>query len=388
MAGWRRARRLLVLAARVVDGRLRVFFLATAAVSVGGVVFAEIFGDLIPSLLVIQAQFWRAGWLAAALAPAALAILVVDASKKPASAWLAPAMLALVWAPIDDGVKFVACGAAIFTAFAAERGMIRLSERQCRVIAGLLLLSAAFVSVVVLSSLYGKAIRCPDGVYAIRARMLKSDIQSWPLAAIACVLVLARPGAWVSALRGALALALVAAAATGWDCRSEYKRALDSARPIEQFTSILKEKPGEIYWTRGAAEAWYWAGRPNWLASIQGAGIVFSREEAMFWKERAYRVADLGLESWKIIEPWSDQEENFKLTSAKLRAFCAYSDAPPWVVWRLEDDETPPSEIAVRAVWQSPDTPASYRKKGQTHDWEKVRIRFALISCDQTAAPR
>ena len=56
---------------------------------------------------------------------------------------------------------------------------------------------------------------------------------------------------------------------------------------VQQDLRQLTPRDGEILWLQGSTEPWAWLRRPHWLGDIQGAGIVFSRDMAMLYRERA-----------------------------------------------------------------------------------------------------
>src|SRR5215510_1111644 len=90
-----------------------------------------------------------------------------------------------------------------------------------------------------------------------------------------------------------------------WDDRGPYERILDRSEPQATLAKMIPERQGEILWLTGNTEAWFWLGRANWLACIQGASIVFSRPLAMFFGERAKFLIELDLAGADVLEPWS-----------------------------------------------------------------------------------
>ena len=373
---------ILLIGAQSAAGRVRVFFLAIAGVSLGGIVIAELFGDLIPNLLIVQVQVWRAAWIAAVFAPAAFAMFIVKSASEKPSAWVVPALLALAWAPIAPPDRFVAISLAVALDFLSRRGLIALSDSLSR---GLTLVIVGLGALVVfynLAELISFAEQGPDGIIATRDRLFMMNTHVWPLALAAVVVALgASPERDRSALM-ALSAALGALAIVGWDSRNDFIRFFDRQTTIPEFSATIATKAGEVYWAHGSIEAWYGLGRPNWLTSIQGAGIVFSRDETFFWKDRAERAVALGFESRKMIQPFglNTAQAEPTIDASRLRKFCANVDAPAWVVWPLHDNEAPPSDLHPRAIWRSPLSFADFVGKDGAYRWER-KTDFMLLPC-------
>ncbi|WP_298351583.1 hypothetical protein [Rhodoblastus sp.] len=377
----------LILAAKATRGRARALFFTAAGVAIGGIVVAELFGDFIPNLLVIQVQPWRAAWISAALAPAALAILIVIARDETPSAWIAPALLALAWAPIGAPARFVVCLLAIAYDPFSQRAHIRLSDPVSRGLTVAIVALGGLAALYHLIVLFSVVIHDPDGILATRSRWLLRNAHSWPLAFLAVSIALGASSARDVRLLAAAAAALCGLASVGWDSRNDYHRFFDAQRPISAFSAIVATRPGEVYWERGANEAWYGLGRPNWLASLQGAGIVFSREETFLWKARAERAVTLGFETRQMVQPFGLETTQGEPTidARRLHEFCASADAPVWVVWPLTDNEAPPSDLHPLAVWPSPRSFAFVLAKDGAYQWKRT-TNFMLLPCRGKAA--
>jgi hypothetical protein len=374
----------IALAARRLEGRRRKFLVATVAVGLAGLAGAAFLGDRLSNLLVLQLQTWRAGWLAAALAPAALAVLALDARKRPAVHWLAPSLMAMAWTPIGGAQKILCSALAILIFAAAERGKISLSDSFSRKLAFAVLAYSAVVSSYRLGeavALFASAFRTasaltvnPLGLPAfLTSRIAPFNDQFWPLAAIGALFAF---GVLRSndKLKAVFALGALALALSSWDARTGYRRSLDEAIHVPDFATILSERPGEVYWSRGANEAWNWLGRPNWLADLQQWPILLSREQAMIWKARNERALALGLKQRQKSDPEP------MLTMTQLATFCAGADAPAWIVWPLKSSEAPPPDLSPRAIWRAPDLLVLGFKEDGSTIWTKSD-RFMLLPC-------
>jgi hypothetical protein len=373
---------ILVIGAQETKGRARVFFLAVAGTALGGIVIAELFGDLIPNLLIVQAQPWRAAWIAAVIAPAAFAMLIVKVAGEKPSAWIVPALMGVAWSPIGAPARFVTIALAVAYYIFSERGLFSFSDKFHRSLTLAIIGLGALASLFAFVKLIVFAAQAPDSLIDARARWLLIDMHAWPLAFAAVVISLRASPERDLGLPMALAVALGALAIVGWDSRDDITRFFDRQTAVPEFAATIATKQGEVYWAHGSNEVWYGLGRPNWLASIQGAGIVFSREEAFFWKDRAERAVALGFETERMIQPFGLETSHPEPTidAGRLQKFCARADAPAWVVWPLPDNEAPPRDLHPLAIWRSPRSFAFLSSKDGEHQW-KHTTDFILLPC-------
>lgn len=364
----------LALAAWRLQGETRKLFLSTAAVAAGGLAASVLAGDLLSSLLVLQAQPWRAAWLAGALAPAAMAALALDSKGRPPSCWLAPSFLALAWLqPLGAWRISLVLATAI-----AEIGRSRVGDALSRRIALASLAIGAFLSLSALWNALEITRPAAEPWRALRQLVLVGNLNVWPLAALGCLFAFgvlpSRP-----AFKIGFGLVSAALALTLWDFRTDSRREIEAGRRIPEFVSIIAQRPGEVFWGDGSDETWYLLGRPNWLAMIQSFSIVFSRDHAMLWKARSDRVLALGLFKKR---PTDDEPT---LSLRRLNAFCSSADAPPWVVWPLFNDEKPPPNVSPRAVWRAPDPQTPFLKRNGQAQWLRT-TSYMLLACRGGAA--
>jgi hypothetical protein len=106
-------------------------------------------------------------------------------------------------------------------------------------------------------------------------------------------------------------------------------------------------------WLGGNQEAWYWAGRPNWAAGVQGMAIIFSRELTFTWFERMGALIERGwlTDGGTISRALSKPDPVYPDLSPERRApFCARPDAPAWILAPIAKE----SDAAGAAVWRAP----------------------------------
>jgi hypothetical protein len=134
-----------------------------------------------------------------------------------------------------------------------------------------------------------------------------------------------------------------------WD---PYRTALARAGRQEGLVASLASRPGPILWVGGNQEAWYWAGRPNWAAGMQGMAIVFSRELTFAWFERMRALNDLGwiADGGTIPRTFSKPDPVYPDIAPGLARFCARPDAPAWVVAPIASE----SDAGGATVWRAP----------------------------------
>ena len=359
----------LALAAWRLQGGTRKLFLSTAAVAAGGLAASVLAADVLSSLLVIQAQPWRAAWLAGAVAPGAMAMLALESKGRPPAFWLAPSFLSLAWLQPHGawGVSLVLAAAI------AEIGKSRVGDALSRRMALAALAIGAFLSISALWNALEITRPAPEPLRALRQLVLAGNLNVWPLAAIGCLFAFgilpSRP-----AFKIGFGLVLTALALLLWDVRTESRREIEAGRRIPEFVSIIAQRPGEVFWGDGSDETWYLLGRPNWLAMIQSFSIVFSRDHAMLWKARSDRALALRLFKKR---PTDDEPT---LTSRRLNTFCSSADAPPWVVWPLFNDDKPPPNVSPRAVWRAPDPQAQFLKRNGQVQWLRT-TSYMLLAC-------
>lgn len=371
----------IAIAASWLDRRARVIFYAAIVVALSGCVASYVLGDLAANLLVVQAQFWRALWLPAVLAPVAAGICLWRLPAAGTRGRMTLAALSLAWLTIDSfplaPLVAVLASATFFglpkLSLAFERRAVFLSWVCCAIFA----LASAYGSVSVLR------IMTADGP----ARLAMTWQLVWPLLLPAVPIVLlvyvwwSFPGALSTRLSAPLAAVLGAAfLCCVWDARTPAHRDADAAAIKPDLVEMLRSRPGPVLWADGD-DVWYWAGRPNWNGQTQGGGIVFSRDLGMRWQERARLMVDAGLATRFILNPWGYpiSLKALALDSGKVKGFCRRPDAPAWIVASLEPNALPPDDLEAR-TWSPPQAHLKAFINGETVRWRHFD-RYAVVPC-------
>ena len=373
----------LLVAIWSLEQRYRAFFLHVLLVAFGGLTIAVLFGDLVQDELVVQAQLWRALWLAAVLAPAALALLLVQAKAKAPQDWIVPTLIATAWLPTSGAARFLLCGSALVL-----QGLPHAKQKIPEFYA---LWTVRFVLLFGVVNLLANDARyaynldtmtiVSDNWHYI---VLKLNMICWLLALCLFFIVLGTKIKVSPIVRYAMAFGFLLVGLRFWDGRAFYRKQLDAARPLAAFAAIIATRPGPVYWVGGANEAWFWLRRANWFSNLQSWPVVFSRQQAVQWKARAERVVQLGLEPPTILHSHAastSMEGLPRLTASKVAAFCAASDAPPWIVWPVAEFDSLTAEgIVPRAIWQMAPRDVLFLRMDDATALRPVKA-FALLDC-------
>jgi len=346
----------ILLAAHRAEGRLKRLLLAGLATGVAGVLIAWIAGALLPSLLVLQAQSWRMWWLTGVLAAFSLALCAVRFDAGAAREKFALAMLAFAWVMASQGpIVFVALGIAVFLSVPRFSRDVAISEK----IANYTWLGLAAAVLIPTAVMLVKWLDLPaaEGFTPVFAKRLLAVIGDALLLAAIALAAFGLPQVFARIPRlAALACAIVAAAlgARLWFDPDSYAREIAGAR-VQSDLVRMTPRDGEILWLQGSLEPWVWLRRAHWLGDIQGAGIVFSRDLAMLYRERADALAAAGLDNGGLVRRYADLPKEWlaKLDLAGVRQICARGDAPAYIVAPVADGAALDPALAAK-LWRPP----------------------------------
>ena len=347
----------LLIASSLTTGPVRKLLLITIAVGLGGLGVAYLFDERLPIVLLVQAQTWRAMWLVFSLATLAAAICTVELWPRGGSARVVLMLLALSWIYADFDQDALFAVAALLFHFCLDPRHYEFPKKVTATIvagAGVLLVVGLAHNEFAIARMFQSV---PSPFAGDAFDTLAIDWDDTPLAVIAAigVLVWRAPKDRTALVATALIGAVLATAL--WDRRSAENRYLDSGTGVSDLQRLVSTRQGEIFWLDGSRESWSWLARPQWISPIQGAGLVFSRPLAMIYGERARRAIDAGLADGTILAPFTDLENDqlSAIDPRKVDAFCAFPDAPAWIVVPVTGSRgLPPSLHATR--WTAPVT--------------------------------
>jgi hypothetical protein len=373
----------LVLAWTFISSTYRRLSVAAGAVALAGLLLAF----TIPSVLIVQAQPWRALWPVTVLTALAFVPCASGLWREGGCRRAALAMLIVAWAASDDSLwaALFGCGGALALRFLPPPPAVR------RLAPPLAWALAAVFTVALMATQIWVVLHKVEGmpkVWALSTPILLSTGLLTMAVIMTAVLVdlgTVRVEGWRGrSAAGAGALALAALAAWTWDARSPAARAAENPNPSGRLRAATA---GSIYWLDGPGNIWLWARRPEWWSQAQGAGIVFDRSLALAWDQRFRALAADGLAQaepeWATSKS-ADQQPLKPYSGASLRKLCAAADHPDWLIgptWRMRADALP----LARTIWRAPATDY-LRGVGYTR---AMAVRdYAVFACADLAKPQ
>jgi hypothetical protein len=372
----------LLVAASFVSPPIRKLFLIALAVGYGSLAVSYIFGERLSWLLVLQLQPWRMMWLVFALGVVAAAICVSELWRRDSVGRIVLLLLALAWASDDyDGLATLLSIAAMAIFFSVDPKLQLFQGKTVWVLLaglGTLFLAGLLLPQI---SLLATTAAAPEGFSGEARRTLALTYDYTAIAALISVWFLA---GWPHVSRAVFAAGsgvLAALALYSWDQRSLANRYFDSGKGAPELEAIMAARPGEVYWVDGLRETWWWLHRPSWASTLQGAGIVFSRDLALLYEARVQRAMSLGLADQSIETPFQQipADKTLVLTRENVGHFCAYPDAPAWIVAPVGTTVHIAPDVAAIA-WTAPIPDLRPLVEDDGYRWES-RLHYAVIRC-------
>lgn len=359
-------------------------------VAAGGLLVAAVSADLVPSVLLLQAQPWRALWVLAVLGNAGLAIAAVELWRGPVWGRIVLALLVLAWSTTATPVLSMPSAiAAVGLRWADARGALPAVSARVgwAALAGAVLLAAAAavgdaVGVFELLAPLGSAwLAVAPWPYVVGSGVLIA-----PVLALAVALALA-PAAWASraparALGIAAVVALSIGAAALWDARTPERRMVDARDGGAVFDTALGPGEGGVLWIDDESAAWFLARRPVFFSAVQGAPTLFSRALALAWSERAARLEALGLVQEGDVAPWSPDrpaDRDIVPSADAITAFCADPRRPAGIVAPGQHLAAVPPGLPAR-LWRPPAPVRRLARDGQAVAWRTIDV-YTVVSC-------
>jgi len=370
----------IILAMELVTPKVRFIFWSVIGVGLGGIALAAIFGDLWPSLLVVQAQLWRMTWLLNVLAAMCFALCLLNVCQRGTRIELATAFLVFGWLFWDNPPITFFAGFAALLLYRLKHMDFALSRSTFTMIWALILIAGSIAKIHLALAFFDFAATAPSGSHPPFFLLWGIYLFSIPLIIFALIRV--RRAHWLPPkLLGGAALIAMLCAAGFWDDRPQERKMIDAAPHPADLAALIPADHSEIYWI-GGIEPWYLLGHPSWLLRIQGAGIVFSRPLSMFWEERLKALISMKLADENMLAPWTTPENDdaVQLTRAAVDRLCIRPDAPSTIVAEMEDGHSSvPADLKFK-IWQSPVPQFQLVTRNQSLAWRKIE-KFMVISC-------
>ena len=375
------------LAATLVSGRRRDLLLAIALAGAAGWLVSVVLGDRLPMLLIVQLQPWRALWLLALTAHAALALAGVRLWRAGGASRLLLAGTAVAWMAIETPAVAAGVMALVLGA--------RLLQRRRRLppvtplIAG-----AAWAATTTLALVWLGQRAWHLLVFIVDAHragadpgwpyVLAPELHTLPLAALAIALA-SLTGVWTRGRIAAAAVLAIAAAAGAlalWDGRLDGRRMIDTLGRPAALTAALGPGRGAVMWVGGDTEAWLLAGRPNWANRMQAGGAVFSRDLALAWRRRLDALVEGGLADAGDLAPFTGGGAAHRLlipSPAAVGALCRQADGPAAVVAPEALHRSTPEGFR-DIIWRAPVATDLLSLEHGAFVWRRV-ASYTIIPC-------
>lgn len=341
---------LSLAAVTVVPGRTRLFLAASIVIVAAGLALAAAF----PTLLIVQAQTWRAQWLLAVLVAGLFPSLMVelmalDTRGSATAGFLVAAVLGLEYLP----VAAVACACALGARFLQRPPGIALVRTAAWTAAGCVLVWVLLVK-------GGMAVR------VLTSSDLPIEILRGLVSAMVAALLLPLVIAWVrwggpvrlaanEAAILSLGMGLLVFGFLAWDIRTDYELAREEGRGGRALREHLPR--GELLWLDGEVNNYMWTRRPQWWSELQVGPAVFDRQLAVEYERRRRVLVMAGVQPRDL--KFGDKEEKrvADVTPYGLSVICGDS-APPNAVIAPLVRVAPSLRPSAAAIWSAPAKPA------------------------------
>lgn len=377
----------VAVAAAYLQGRPRRLLLAVAGVAIAGTAAAYGFGELAGVVLVLQLQPWRALWLLSIAANACLPLAAWNLHRAGNGGKLVMAVLLMAWFTASLPELAIPLCMLVLVLHALNlrnrlqtgKGMLRAVWFSGATLALLITSTRLWVLLRLVSS--ARRAGAPLGIRSV----LVTGLLGLPVACLAILIAIKRPHLVVDRLRpagAAMLAALALLAAFNWDDRPASQRFMEAAGSGTKLRQLLPGGTSEILWVDGDVQTWLLAGRPNWAAGVQGAGIVFSRSLALYWDARMAYLVDAGLVRESARAPFREgglPAAPVRPSARSVIALCSRPDAPAAVV--LPGDAPPP--LSARR-WRPPEPRFTVYSGARPFNWERVDY-YSVVACRSAA---
>jgi hypothetical protein len=373
----------IAIAASLWHGRHRRLLIAAISVGLLGIAVQALFGDLLSSLLVIQAQFWRTAWLMAAIGGFALALCTFELWTRGPVERVVLAFLAMTWMAGDLPIAAGSLAAiALLLHFTRDRLNWPMTSLSVRLIWTVTCLLALYANANYFLAYAQFLPQVPAESGQGFSYVWNKRYIAFPIGALVLALMLReRRSGLIWACRATAALVLAVAAAVFWDGRTPFQHVVDEGVHPPELMRAIAARPGDVLWIGGLGEAWLLTGRPQWASRQQGVANVFSRELTTAWRERMTFLRDEGLAERDVFgsELIASSADLPHLSTAGMARLCARADAPAWVVAPLESGANPLAD-RTGEIWHAPQPMFKMTDEGDAYAWHRI-VDFLVLPC-------
>ena len=293
----------ILCAASLLSGDERRLMLAALVAGLAGIAATCLGSDILHNLFLIQVQPYRTLWLMQPLAYLSAGIVLTrlwQIENGPGLVILAGLgwLVCLTIMPVTGALLGIF---VLGFAIARLRDLISPLPRRTT-----LVMFAA-------SAVFGSVLVAARGAFLLHQLALPTEWHpAWSLlrglTVIDYATILGTGGLlwlyrrdWARTALPVGALCLVILAAALWDRRDGWTRAIMSDTLRTPFDTLLAPD-AQVFWHNDVRGAWLALGRPSYVSSAQGAGVAFTRQTAITFRDRARQMAPLGYE---LIDTWS-----------------------------------------------------------------------------------
>ena len=372
----------ILLAASYAEGRLRTILITGLVASALGIALAWFAGAEVPSVLLLQMQTWRMWWLTGFLAAFSLGYCAVRLGQGAARDKFVLAMLALAWTMSSQGtIVLAALVVAVFVAVPKFSSGVTITQKIANYT--WLMLAVAVVLPAGVMLVRWMAYPATEGFEPVFTKRLNALVGDTMLLGAIALAAFGLPAAFAripQAVALAGAACLIVFATRLWFDPDSYAREIARAQ-VQVDLARMTPRDGEILWLKGSFEPWAWLRRPHWLGDIQGAGIVFSRDIGMIYKERADALTSAGLDNGALVRRYAKLPKNWLMTPAPegVRKICARADAPAYIVAPTAREAA--LDPALRAkIWTAPALRVEMSAVGDKVDTAQIQT-YAVMDC-------
>jgi hypothetical protein len=343
---------------------------------------------LFPTVLILQAQTWRAQWALAFLAPATLPLtLSLLYERGTGHRALIPLVMLMTIAPSNLSVTLFTVTIVHLCLFHPRKALRwPIVEKALWAVWSVATAAKAVIQLVANRLLFQDA---PFVAEQSLHKFLILFVQDLA-APLLVILVIYRPGNRTRVPSTVLAFSSVVVAAwafASWDARSSYTKRLEAGAGSESLRSILTS--GSVLWLgHTSGSSWHWTHRPEWWSRPAGAGVVFDRSLAIEW-DRRYKI----LHEYNLVAPIDryhskDRGQVLIISEKNVTPFCRHGAAPSWIVAPIGhvDGGVNPADHNWRHSyrWRAPAPDFVYNSKTS---WVTVRD-YKVIRCSSSSSIR
>jgi hypothetical protein len=304
----------------VPDARIRKLCATAALVGISGLALALIASLIGPIAILVQSQAWRWVWIAVFISVVLLPFTALQVWRIEKCGQLCSILLVSGWTlPWITGT---ACISLALIVWLARSHIDARGAAYCR-------WASAAVGIVIAIWIVIKCWAIVSPPSSALGRIPSSAARLLDIVALKITAVLFVAMVWhgisvarTTWARAALAAVLVALSIFVFPAAFKQSRTLANAADIDEFadwtkvippaSTVLIAPPHDA-----GAFVWFTLNRPNYLASDQSAGVVFSRETALEVRRRSEILLPLMEPDWKV------------LTSLRARSAGRLNDAAP-----------------------------------------------------------